>query len=154
MLLLWAHDFVSGGLAYCFGYCGSRYTVLGCSYPVRNALARHLRLPRCDNKTAMFDVLVKLAPDASYSNSCATGYKLKAGDKKLHFIRNCAGPPPFLLNPLTLADEKRTKLRRGDNGGGPAGETLNVTATMMMMLIITKYVGSPSSGQTQISGMP
>lgn len=99
MLLLWAHDFVSGGLAYCFGHCGSRYTVLGCSYPVRNALARHLRLPRCDNKTAMFDVLAKLAPDASYSNGCSRGYKLKAGDKKLHFIRNCAGPP-LLLNPL------------------------------------------------------
>lgn len=44
MLLLRAHDFVSGGLAYCFGHCGPRDAVLGCSDPVRNALARHLRL--------------------------------------------------------------------------------------------------------------
>lgn len=34
---------MSGGLAYCFRHGGSRYTVLGCSYPVRNALPRHLR---------------------------------------------------------------------------------------------------------------
>lgn len=43
MFLFRAHDFVSGGLAYCFRHGGSRYTMLGCSYPVRNALPRHLR---------------------------------------------------------------------------------------------------------------
>ncbi len=43
MFLLRAHYFVSGGLAYCFRHGRSRYTVLGCSYPVRNALPRHLR---------------------------------------------------------------------------------------------------------------
>lgn len=157
MLLLWAHDFVSGGLAYCFGDCGSRYTVLGCSYPVRNALARHLRLPRCDNKTAMFDVLATLAPDASYSNSCPTGYKLKAGGKKRHFIRNCAGQPPFSFKspPLTLTDKTKTKLRRGvTTAEGRPKRHGEVTATTMMSMIITNNVGSPPSGETQISGMP
>lgn len=50
MFLFRAHDFVSGGLAYCFGHGGSRYTVLGSGYPVRNALARHLLLRRSDKK--------------------------------------------------------------------------------------------------------
>lgn len=43
VFLFRTHDFVRGGLAYCFGHGGSRYTVLGCGYPVRNALSRHLR---------------------------------------------------------------------------------------------------------------
>lgn len=50
MFLFRAHDFVSGGLAYCFGHGGSRYTVLSSGYPVRNALPRHLLLPRRSDK--------------------------------------------------------------------------------------------------------
>lgn len=50
VLLLRAHDFVSGGLAHCFRHGGSRYTVLSRGYPVRNALPRHLLLPRRSDK--------------------------------------------------------------------------------------------------------
>lgn len=50
MLLFRAHDFVSGGLAHCFGHGGSRYTVLGSGDPVRNALPRHLLLPGRSDK--------------------------------------------------------------------------------------------------------
>lgn len=56
MLLFRAHDFVSGGLAHCFGHGGSRYTVLGSGDPVRNALPRHLLLPGRSDKGGIYSL--------------------------------------------------------------------------------------------------
>lgn len=60
VFLFGAHDFVSGGLADCFGHGGSRYTVLGSGDPVRDTLPRHLQLR--GESTASPGLLFRLTP--------------------------------------------------------------------------------------------
>lgn len=118
MFLFRAHYFVSGGLAYCFGDGGSRYTVLGCGYPVSNALPRHLLSPQ-RNKRLLTNIVWLLSSGVGgffflekvkkTSSSSAT-----LSDPHLHLF-------PTLVEIKIYIYLKKKKLGYGRRGPGEGG---------------------------------